>query len=66
MVSVPDNQSDPTNSPSPAGGGFGPLGSLPKNSFGLKLLLVCALALIMAIPALFVFGVVFSCCGPTE
>lgn len=60
MVSVCDNQSDPTNSPSPAGGGFGPLGSLPKNSFGLKLLLVCALALVMAIPALFVFGVVYD------
>ena len=31
---------------------------LPQRSVGLKLLLVCALALMMAIPALFVFGVV--------
>ncbi|MBD3769987.1 MAG: cell envelope integrity protein CreD [Rhodobacterales bacterium] len=31
---------------------------LPQRSAGLKLLLVCALALLMAIPALFVFGVV--------
>jgi inner membrane protein len=31
---------------------------LPRNSFGLKLLLVCALALMMAIPAAFVWGLV--------
>jgi inner membrane protein len=31
---------------------------LPHRSAGLKLLLVCALALLMAIPALFVFGIV--------
>ncbi len=31
---------------------------LPRNSFGLKLLLVCALALLMAIPAAFVWGLV--------
>ncbi len=39
--------------------GVNPLGSiLPQRSVGLKLLLVCALALVMAIPALFVYGVV--------
>lgn len=37
-----------------------PMSFLPKRSFGLKLLLVCALALIMAIPALFVFTVVYD------
>ncbi len=38
----------------------GPLGFLPSRSFGLKLLLVCVLALVMAIPALFVFSVVYD------
>ncbi len=33
-------------------------GLIPHRSLGLKLILVCALALIMAIPALFVFGIV--------
>ncbi|MEM6625381.1 MAG: cell envelope integrity protein CreD [Pseudomonadota bacterium] len=33
---------------------------VPKRSFGLKLLLVCALALLMAIPAGFVWAVVFD------
>ena len=33
-------------------------GILPRRSTGLKLLLVCALALMLAIPALFVYGVV--------
>ena len=33
---------------------------VPRRSAGLKLLLVCALALLMAIPALFVFGVVME------
>ncbi len=31
---------------------------MPKRSFGLKLLLVCALALVMAIPTMFVWGLV--------
>ncbi|MAP95833.1 MAG: cell envelope integrity protein CreD [Ponticaulis sp.] len=35
-------------------------GLLPQRSFGLKLLLVCALALLMAIPALFVYTVVYD------
>ncbi len=35
-------------------------GWLPQRSFGLKLLLVCVLALLMAIPALFVFAVVYD------
>ena len=40
-------------------GGPPPLGRLvPRRSAGLKLILVCALALAMAIPALFVYGVV--------
>lgn len=33
-------------------------GVMPQRSIGLKLLLVCGLALLMAIPALFVYGVV--------
>lgn len=38
----------------------GNLNFLPKRSFGLKLLLVCALALLMAIPAMFVFSVLYD------
>lgn len=51
---------DTTNAPPPGGPpGLPPLERfLPKRSAGLKLLLVCALALVMAIPALFVYGVV--------
>lgn len=55
---------DPSPPPSAGGGaappGLGrPLSSfVPQRSAGLKLLLVCGLALLMAIPALFVFGVV--------
>ncbi len=45
----------PSTAPAPTG----PLsGFLPKRSAGLKLILVCALALLMAIPAIFVYGVV--------
>ncbi len=33
-------------------------GLLPQRSAGLKLILVCALALLMAIPALFIYGIV--------
>ncbi len=42
--------------------GAGPsLGAyVPRRSTGLKLILVCALALMMAIPALFVYGVVYE------
>ena len=32
----------------------------PRRSLGLKLLLVCALALLMSIPALFVFGLLMD------
>jgi len=43
----------------PQGPAASPLsGFLPKRSAGLKLILVCALALLMAIPAIFVYGVV--------
>lgn len=35
-------------------------GFIPRRSSGLKLLLVCGLALLMAIPALFVYGVVME------
>ncbi|MEO0880827.1 MAG: cell envelope integrity protein CreD [Pseudomonadota bacterium] len=38
--------------------GDGPRALIPQRSAGLKLLLVCALALLMAIPALFVYGVI--------
>jgi len=44
----------PATGPSASGG----LSWLPSRSYGLKLLLVCALALAMTIPAMFVFGVV--------
>lgn len=48
--------SGPPTRPTPQGQ---PLAAfLPKRSAGLKLILVCALALLMAIPALFVYGVV--------
>ncbi|MEL7128532.1 MAG: cell envelope integrity protein CreD [Pseudomonadota bacterium] len=40
------------------GQGFLSPGVMPQRSTGLKLLLVCGLALLMAIPALFVYGVV--------
>lgn len=46
----------PANPPIPPATPFGL--QMPQRSAGLKLLLVCALALMMAIPALFVFGVV--------
>lgn len=38
----------------------GPAGWLPARSFGLKLLLVCLLALMMAIPALVIFALVYD------
>jgi len=56
MTSTVDTSSAP-----PPGGptGANPLERfLPRRSAGLKLILVCALALLMAIPALFVYGVV--------
>ncbi len=47
--------SDPTSAHlRPASPGF----QLPQRSVGLKLLVVCALALLMAIPSLFVYGMV--------
>lgn len=52
-----------TEPTAPASGGVtraNPLGFMPQRSFGLKLLLVCGLALLMAIPALFVFSVVYD------
>lgn len=48
---APPSRTGPQNFPSIGG-------LLPKRSHGLKLLLVCALALLMSIPALFVYGVV--------
>lgn len=52
-----------TETPPPASAPQRPLASplsglMPQRSLGLKLLLVCGLALLMAIPALFVYGVV--------
>lgn len=56
----PDRYPDPRQTP--PGGSLqtmlGPI--LPGRSRGLKLLLVCGLALIMAIPALFVYGIVLE------
>ncbi len=42
------------------GGGFDLARLLPQRSFGLKLILVCALALLMAIPAGFVWLLIYS------
>ena len=57
MTSTVDTSTAPPPGGSPPG--LPPLDRfLPKRSAGLKLLLVCALALVMAIPALFVYGVV--------
>ena len=42
------------------GGGFDVSRLLPQRSFGLKLILVCTLALMMAIPAVFVWALVYS------
>ncbi|MEM6901517.1 MAG: inner membrane CreD family protein, partial [Pseudomonadota bacterium] len=56
-----DTSSVPGSVPSPPSGtraSFG--GFIPQRSTGLKLLLVCGLALLMAIPALFVYGVVYE------
>lgn len=49
-VAEPDSFGTPSNL----------LGLMPQRSTGLKLLLVCALALLMAIPALFVYTVVYD------
>ncbi len=51
--------SDSPSTPPPRGAST--LASLvPQRSAGLKLILVCALALLMSIPALFVYGVVYE------
>jgi len=53
--------SEPPNAPPGNGAGrFSPAlsGLVPQRSAGLKLILVCGLALLMAIPALFVYGIV--------
>lgn len=42
------------------GGGFDISRLVPQRSFGLKLILVCALALMMAIPAVFVWALVYQ------
>ncbi|MEO1405336.1 MAG: cell envelope integrity protein CreD [Pseudomonadota bacterium] len=52
---------DTTQMAGPPGGARASLGGfIPQRSTGLKLLLVCGLALLMAIPALFVYGVVYE------
>ncbi|MEM8633302.1 MAG: inner membrane CreD family protein, partial [Pseudomonadota bacterium] len=52
---------DTTDMSGPPGGARASFGTLiPRRSTGLKLLLVCGLALLMAIPALFVYGVVYE------
>lgn len=52
--------SDSITPPRQDGGGFDLSRLLPRRSFGLKLMLVCMLALLMAIPAAFVWGLVSS------
>jgi inner membrane protein len=44
----------------PPGGGFDFSRLIPQRSFGLKLILVCALALLMAVPAAFVWALVYQ------
>jgi inner membrane protein len=44
----------------PPGGGFDFSRLIPQRSFGLKLLLVCAMALMMAVPAAFVWALVYQ------
>jgi inner membrane protein len=48
----------PNRPPNPPIGQFASI--MPRRSTGLKLLLVCALALVLAIPALFVYGTVLE------
>lgn len=56
---LPPGAPPPQRPSSPTNGFTNPLnGVMPQRSIGLKLLLVCGLALLMAIPALFVYGVV--------
>lgn len=53
--------SDSVERPHPSqGGGYDLSRLLPQRSFGLKLILVCMLALLMAIPAGFVWMVIYS------
>lgn len=52
---------DPSRPPDNGMGGRPDLSRfLPQRSFGLKLILVCVLGLVMAIPAVFVFALVYS------
>src|SRR5690349_929292 len=44
----------------PPGCGFDFSRLIPQRSFGLKLILVCALALLMAVPAAFVWALVYQ------
>lgn len=56
-----DPQPDPTPPSRPeAGGGIDFTRYLPQRSFGLKLILVCALALLMAIPAGMIWQLAYS------
>src|SRR5688500_17436087 len=43
----------------PSGGGFDFSRLVPQRSYGLKLILVCALAFVMAVPAIFVWSLVY-------
>ena len=53
--------SDSVEQPRPSeGGGYDLSRLLPQRSFGLKLILVCMLALLMAVPAGFVWMVIYS------
>lgn len=63
MALPPDAQPDPSDAPFDYGASRAArlaLSKAPRRSLGLKLLLVCALALLMSIPALFVFGLLMD------
>lgn len=64
MARSPRSAAAPEPTPAPAAS-FGEL-RLPRRSLGLKLLLVCALAFLMSIPALFVFALLMERTGRAE
>ena len=59
-MTMDDHPTGPPRHPDDQGRSGNMLGYLPRRSFGMKLLLVCLLALLMAIPAMFVFTVLYD------
>lgn len=57
-MSTPTSSAEP--GPSGGGGGFDFSRLLPQRSFGLKLIIVCVLALAMAVPAAFVYRLIYQ------